>query len=117
MDESHNHVGAVSDSVPTRLEIRRYWITGKLCTLPNIQDGKGLRNIGMVKRECHQGHIKDGREALFYPFSSCAGKKPFPHTVHGHWGVLRIRYSGDSHVNLNPKRHRYIVDQKYAYTN
>ena len=38
-----------------KLEIRRYWITEYLTTLPNIEVWTGLRSIGMVERECTQG--------------------------------------------------------------
>lgn len=38
-----------------RLEIRRYWITEELCTLPKTQLWKGLKSIGLVERECREG--------------------------------------------------------------
>lgn len=37
-----------------RLEVRRYWITEDLSTLPKTELWKGLFSIGMVARECHQ---------------------------------------------------------------
>ncbi|NOX42480.1 MAG: ISAs1 family transposase [Gammaproteobacteria bacterium] len=41
-----------------RLEQRRYWITEDLRTLPNSQNWKGLRSIGMVERACWQGETQ-----------------------------------------------------------
>jgi hypothetical protein len=38
-----------------RLEIRRYWTTEELCTLPKTELWKELRSIGFVERECHIG--------------------------------------------------------------
>ncbi len=51
-----------------RLEIRRYWITEALCTLPNIQSWKGLRSIGRVERECQQGDKTTIERRYFNPF-------------------------------------------------
>jgi predicted transposase YbfD/YdcC len=38
-----------------RLEIRRYWITEELRTLPDTENWEGLRSIGRMERECLQG--------------------------------------------------------------
>ena len=38
-----------------RLDIRRYWVSEQLCSLPRTELWKGLRSIGMVERECLQG--------------------------------------------------------------
>jgi predicted transposase YbfD/YdcC len=37
-----------------RVEVRRYWVTNELRTLPKIELWKGLLSIGMAERECHQ---------------------------------------------------------------
>ena len=37
-----------------RLDIRRYWISDELITLPNTPAWSGLHSIGMVERECTQ---------------------------------------------------------------
>ncbi len=71
------------------MEIRRYWITEQLCTLPNIQDWKGLRSIGMVERECQQGDIKT-IERRYFINSIFAQAKPFAHAVRGHWGIENL---------------------------
>jgi predicted transposase YbfD/YdcC len=69
-----------------RLEIRRYWITEDLRTLPNTQLWTGLRSIGMVERECW---IDDTHslETRFFLNSISADAHRFAHAVRGHWGV------------------------------
>ena len=69
-----------------RLERRRYWITEELRTLPDTQNWKGLRSIGMVERECLQGETRTIEQRYFIN-SIPAQAKPNAHAVRGHWGV------------------------------
>lgn len=69
-----------------RLEIRRYWITEDLNTLPDTEDWKGLRSIGMVERECLQGDTTS-IERRYFINSIPAQAKPFATAVRGHWGI------------------------------
>lgn len=69
-----------------RLEIRRYWITEDLTTLPNIEVWTGLRSIGMVERECTQGDTTTV-ERRFFIASIPADAKRFAKAVRGHWGI------------------------------
>lgn len=69
-----------------RLEVRRYWITDDLRTLPDPQKWKGLRSIGMVERECRQGDTQT-LERRYFITSIAAEAKLFAQAVRGHWGV------------------------------
>jgi predicted transposase YbfD/YdcC len=69
-----------------RLERRSYWITEELRTLPDTQNWKGLRSIGMVERECLQDNTRTINRRYFIN-SIPAKAKPFAHAVRGHWGV------------------------------
>jgi predicted transposase YbfD/YdcC len=69
-----------------RLEIRRYWITEELRTLPDIQGWIGLRSIGMVERECLQGDTRTV-ERRYFINSIPAKADRFARAVRGHWGV------------------------------
>jgi len=69
-----------------RLEIRRYWITENLSTLPDPQNWKGLRSIGRVERECVQGERRT-LEQRYFIHSIAAQAKPFARAVRGHWEV------------------------------
>lgn len=69
-----------------RLEIRRYWITEELCTLPNLELWKGLCSIGLVERECHVGD-QVTLEQRYFINSTKADAKIFAHAVRSHWGV------------------------------
>ena len=41
-----------------RVEIRRYWVTEELRSLPHAELWKGLRGIEMVERECLEGDTR-----------------------------------------------------------
>lgn len=82
---AHDYVEEL-DKDHGRLETRRYWITEDLRTLPNTQDWKGLRSIGMVERECQQGDTHS-IERRYFINSIPAQAKPFSRAVRGHWGV------------------------------
>ena len=69
-----------------RLEVRRYWVTEDLRTLPNTQLWAGLRSIGMVERRCSIGETQT-LERRYYINSIPAQAKRFAHAVRGHWGV------------------------------
>ena len=72
-----------------RLEIRRYWITEELRTLPQPDQWKGLRSIGMVERECRQGDTHM-RERRYFINSIAANAQVFARAVRGHWGVENL---------------------------
>lgn len=46
------------DKAHGRLETRRYSVSDVLLSLPDSHKWKGLKSIGVVKRECLQGGIK-----------------------------------------------------------
>jgi len=69
-----------------RLEIRRYWVTEELRSLPRTELWKGLRSIGMVERECIEGDTHSVEQRHFIN-SIPADAKQFAHAVRGHWGV------------------------------
>ena len=69
-----------------RLEVRRYWITEDLRTLPNTEQWKGLRSIGMVERTCMTGDT-ESTERRFFLNSISTDARRFAHAVRGHWGV------------------------------
>ncbi len=69
-----------------RLERRRYWITEDLRTLPDTEQWKGLRSIGMVERRCWVGDTETV-ERRFFITSIPADARRFAHAVRGHWGV------------------------------
>ncbi len=81
----HDYLEEV-DSEHGRLEIRRYWITEDLCTLPEVKQWKGLRSIGMVEREYEEGG-KLKKERRHFICSITANAKRFARAVRGHWGV------------------------------
>ncbi len=69
-----------------RLEVRRYWVTEDLRTLPNTPHWPGLRSIGMVERHCSIGETETV-ERRYYINSIGAEADRFAHAVRGHWGV------------------------------
>ena len=70
-----------------RLEVRRYWISDDLYSLPERQKWQGLHSIGMVERECWQGEEKATIERRYFINSIEAKAKNFAKAVRGHWGV------------------------------
>lgn len=82
---SHDYKEEV-DKDHGRLERRRYWITEDLRTVPDTQNWKGLRSIGMVERTCWQGESQT-IERRYFINSISAQAKRFAHAVRGHWGV------------------------------
>lgn len=72
-----------------RIEIRRYWTTEDLNTLPQTEKWKGLKSIGMVERICEiEGKIT--KERRFFLCSIPADAKLFARAVRGHWGIENV---------------------------
>ena len=69
-----------------RLDIRRYWITDDLSTLPTPEKWTGLRSIGMVERACTQGEKVTVEQRLFIA-SIPADAERFAKAVRGHWAI------------------------------
>lgn len=69
-----------------RLEVRRYWISEDLRTLPDVERWMGLRSIGMVERTCISGDTTS-IERRYFINSIPADAPRFAHAVRGHWGV------------------------------
>lgn len=69
-----------------RLEIRRYWISEHLETLPNTEKWRSLRTIGMVERSCLNGD-KETCERRYFINSIVPDAKLFAEAVRGHWSV------------------------------
>jgi predicted transposase YbfD/YdcC len=69
-----------------RLEIRRYWISDNLTTLPDTGAWKGLYSIGMVERDCSQGDSRSV-ERRYFINSIKPNAKLFAKAVREHWGV------------------------------
>ena len=74
------------DKAHGRLEVRRYWITEDLRTLPNPAHWSGLRSIGMVERMCLCGD-QERVERRYYINSIAANAVRFAAAARGHWGV------------------------------
>ncbi len=74
-----------------RLEVRRYWITEDLRTLPDNPRWAGLRSIGMVERRCLIGTTETVEQRYFIN-SIPAQAKRFADAVRGHWGVENRRH-------------------------
>jgi predicted transposase YbfD/YdcC len=69
-----------------RLEVRRYWVTEDLRTLPDNPLWAGLRSIGMVERRCTIG-TTETVERRYFINSIPAQAERFANAVRGHWGV------------------------------
>jgi len=69
-----------------RLEVRRYWVTEDLRTLPDNPLWAGLRSIGMVERRCTIGTTETA-ERRYFINSIPAQAERFANAVRGHWGV------------------------------
>ncbi len=74
-----------------RLEVRRYWVSETLCTLPDTERWAGLRSIGMVERTCQSGDTQT-LERRYFINAIAADAKRFAHAVRGHWGVENRRH-------------------------
>jgi len=69
-----------------RFEIRRYWVSNQLQTLPNVALWEGLNSIGMVERECTQGE-SHSIERRYFINSIEPDAKLFAKAVREHWSV------------------------------
>lgn len=69
-----------------RREVRTYWISDELDSLSTLDKWKGLKSIGMVRRECFQGS-KYSVEERFFINSINADPECFAGAVRGHWDV------------------------------
>lgn len=69
-----------------RLESRQYWICDYLETLPNPKRWKGLRSIGLVKRETIKNNVTTVEKRYFIN-SFPANAKTFARAVRSHWGI------------------------------
>jgi predicted transposase YbfD/YdcC len=69
-----------------RLEVRRYWISEELRTLPDTARWVGLRSIGMVERTCITGDTQSVERRYFINSIPAAAPR-FAQAVRGHWGV------------------------------
>lgn len=89
-----------------RLEVRRYWITEALQTLPNTALWEGLRSIGCVERHCIIGDTKTIEQRYF--INSIPAQAPrFAQAVRGHWGVEnRLHWRLDVLFNEDASRIR-----------
>ena len=89
-----------------RLEVRRYWISEELGTLPDHRLWAGLRSIGLVERQCTQA---SGRcvEQRYFLTSLPAHAETFAAAVRGHWGVEnRLHWRLDVIFNEDASRIR-----------
>ena len=82
---AHDYVEEV-DKDHGRLEIRRYWVSDELITLPKKASWSGLRSIGMVERECTQAGVYS-IERRYYINSIEPSATLFAKAVRSHWGV------------------------------
>lgn len=82
---SHDYFEEV-DKDHGRFEIRRYWVSDELITLPKKASWSGLRSIGMVERECTQGG-SCSTERRYFINSIKPDAQLFAKAVRGHWGV------------------------------
>lgn len=69
-----------------RFEIRRYWVSENLITLPDTAQWEGLCSIGMVERECIQGQ-SHSIERRYFINSIKPDANIFAKAVREHWGV------------------------------
>jgi predicted transposase YbfD/YdcC len=81
-----HHYAEELDKDHGRLEVRRYWITENLCTLPDTDRWVGLRSIGMVERTTVTGETQTVEQRYFIN-SIRADAQRFAHGVRGHWGI------------------------------
>lgn len=89
-----------------RLEVRRYWVSETLCTLPDTERWAGLRSIGMVERTCQSGDTQT-LERRYFINAIAADAKRFAHAVRGHWGVEnRLHWRLDVVFNEDASRIR-----------
>jgi predicted transposase YbfD/YdcC len=69
-----------------RIEVRRYWTTPVLTTLPHPSAWAGLKIIGLAESERHLGD-KVSVERRYYIASLKSDARQFGQAVRGHWGI------------------------------
>jgi predicted transposase YbfD/YdcC len=69
-----------------RREIRRYWLTSEIDFLETKGDWMGLKGIGMVESERHDGE-KVTKERRYYITSLPSDVKTFAQAVRRHWSI------------------------------
>ncbi len=69
-----------------RVEVRRYWLTDCLSSLPTPSAWSGLRCIGMVESERHVAG-KVSIEHRYFITSLDANATQFAHAVRSHWAI------------------------------
>src|SRR5919106_600257 len=69
-----------------RIEVRRYWTTPVLTTLPQVSPWADLKIIGMVEAERHLGD-KLTVERRYYIASLTSDARQCGQAVRGHWGL------------------------------
>jgi len=74
------------DSGHGRIDIRRYWTTSELTTLPNRTQWAGLTSIAMMESERHIGDTFS-LERRYYITSLDSNARQFGNAARGHWGV------------------------------
>ena len=87
-DVAHDYTQE-TDKDHGRLEVRRYWISEELQTVPQSHRWAGLRSIAMVERECWS-EDKHTVERRHYITAIGADAKRFAGAVRGHWGVENL---------------------------
>lgn len=84
--EKHLVFTETVDKEHGRLEVRRYWQTGKLDWFADREVWTGLKSVGVVEaRRTVQG--KESVERRYYLSSLPADAAPFARAVRGHWGI------------------------------
>lgn len=75
-----------TDAGHGRVEVRRYWTTSVLSTLPHPQEWVGLRIIGLAESERHIGE-QVSIEQRYYIASLPSDARQFGRAVRHHWGI------------------------------
>jgi predicted transposase YbfD/YdcC len=70
-----------------RLEIRRYWQSGRLGWLADLAKWEGLRSVGVVESVRQVGTEEPTVERRYYLSSLAVDVEQFARAVRGHWGV------------------------------
>ena len=84
-DVEHEYLETM-DKNKGRIEIRRYWITEKIDSLPGKEHWENFSTIGMVESERHiKGKVSI--EKRYYISSLKSDVKKFSYAARGHWGI------------------------------